>query len=268
MSLAAGSDYTPQENRAPIPPNLFAPELPFCGDTALMRRLDQILANLGYCSRAEARTWLKAGRVSVRGVTADNPATKAAPADVQVDGEPLDQPDGLLLLLHKPVGLVCSHDPREGANVYSLLPERWQRRNPPVTSIGRLDKETSGLLLLTDQAPLVHRLTSPKHKVPKIYRATLVREAQPEWMAQFASGTLLLEGETKPCAPAELRVLAPREIELTLTEGRYHQVRRMLAVCGATVLTLHRRRFGELELGDLAPGQWRELPLDHFGAAS
>jgi 16S rRNA pseudouridine516 synthase len=244
-----------------------------------MRRLDQVLANLGYCSRREARAWIDAGRVTL---AEDDAAEAAAPGastrrDLQlkpesrvdehrlrVDGEPLDHPDGLLLLLHKPLGLVCSHDEREGANVYSLLPERWRRRNPPVTSIGRLDKDTSGLLLLTDQSPLVHRLTSPKHKVPKVYRATVDRDLSPDLVTVFASGAFQLAGEPNPCAPAELNIVTPREAELTLTEGRYHQVRRMFSAHGLTVLTLHRARFGPLDLGNLAPGQYRELPLDFF----
>jgi len=230
-----------------------------------MRRLDQLLANLGYCSRRQAREWIEAGRVSVAGQNVDDFGLKAPEADVRVDGEPLDHPASLLLLLHKPVGLVCSHDEREGPNVYSLLPERWRRRNPIVASIGRLDKDTSGLLLLTDLSPLVHRLTSPKHKVPKVYRATVDRDLAPDLAVRFASGTLVLEGEKEPCAPAEFRQLGPREAELTLTEGRYHQVRRMFAATGATVLALHRARFGHLELGDLSPGSWRELPLDTFG---
>ncbi|MBI5772098.1 MAG: rRNA pseudouridine synthase [Verrucomicrobia bacterium] len=229
-----------------------------------MRRLDQLLANLGYCSRREARDWIADGRVTVRGEAADDCAQKAAPAEVRVDGEPLDHPDGLLLLLHKPIGLVCSHDLREGPNVYALLPARWRQRNPLVTSVGRLDKDTSGLLLLTDQSPLVHRLTSPKHKVPKLYRATVDRDLAPDLVPLFASGTLRLDGEDAPCAPAGLRLVTPREAEVTLTEGKYHQVRRMFAAGGATVLTLHRERFGPLALDDLAPGQWRELPLDTF----
>ena len=227
-----------------------------------MRRLDQYLANLGYCSRRQAREWVEAGRVTVDGRVADNFGAKAAAAAVAVDGAPRDHPGALLLLLHKPVGLVCSHDEREGPSVYSLLPERWRRRNPAVTSIGRLDKDTSGLLLLTDLSPLVHRLTSPRHKVPKVYRATLDRDLAPDLAARFAGGTLLLEGEQEPCAPAAFRALGPREAELTLTEGRYHQVRRMFAATGSTVLTLHRARFGDLELGDLPPGQWRELELN------
>jgi 16S rRNA pseudouridine516 synthase len=230
-----------------------------------MRRLDQLLANLGYCSRREARDWIESGRVTVKGKVADDSGTKAHPADVLVDGQPLDHPDGLLLLLHKPLGLVCSHDEREGPNVYSLLPSRWRARNPQITSIGRLDKDTSGLLLLTDQSALVHRLTSPKHKVPKLYRATLDRDLPPGLVELFASGTVLLTGEKDPCLPAELRILDPRTAELTLTEGRYHQVRRMFASQGCEVLTLHRAAFGDLTLGDLFPGQFRELPLNTFG---
>jgi 16S rRNA pseudouridine516 synthase len=233
-----------------------------------MRRLDQLLANLGYCSRREARAWVEAGHVTVRGEIADDFGAKAEPTDVRVDGQPLDHPDGLLLLLHKPVGLVCSHETREGPSVYDLLPPRWRQRNPPVTSIGRLDKETSGLLLLTDQAPLVHRLTSPKHKVPKIYVATLAADVPAdratELAALFASGTFVLPTETEPCAPAALRFRDSRTAELTLTEGRYHQVRRMFAGQSLEVVALHRERFGALTLGELPPGKWRELPLDFF----
>ena len=229
-----------------------------------MRRLDQLLANLGYCSRREARAWVQDGRVTVRGAVVDDFGAKADPADVRVEGEPLDHPDGLLLLLHKPTGLVCSHDEREGPNVYSLLPPRWRARNPQVTSIGRLDKDTSGLLLLTDQSELVHRLTSPKHKVPKVYRATVNADLSPALVPLFASGTLILKDEKDPCAPAALSLLGPREAALTLTDGRYHQVRRMFASQGAEVLTLHRSHFGPLDLGSLQPGQWRELPLDTF----
>ena len=229
-----------------------------------MRRLDQLLANLGYCSRREARGWIQAGRATLCGQVTDDFGAKADPTDVRLDGEPLDHPAGLLLLVNKPVGLVCSHDAREGPNVYSLLPPRWHARNPQVTSIGRLDKDTSGLLLLTDQTELVHRLTSPKHKVPKVYHATVNADLAPALVPLFASGTLVLKAETSPCAPAELKIISPRVAELTLTEGRYHQVRRMFASQGVEVLALQRTRFGDLDLGELAPGQWRELPLDTF----
>lgn len=236
-----------------------------------MPRLDQLLAGLGYGSRREVRDLIAAGRVTVRGAPADDAGGKIPASEVRVDGELLDHPEGLLLLLHKPAGLVCSHDGREGPSVYDLLPPRWRARHPPVTSIGRLDKETTGLLLLTDQSALVHRLTSPKHKVPKIYAAGLDRAVPParaaEIAAVFASGALVLPDESKPCSPAELRWRDARTAELALTEGRYHQVRRMFASQGCTVVTLHRERFGPLELGGLAAGDWRELPLDVFAAA-
>ncbi len=227
-----------------------------------MQRLDQLLASLGYGSRREVNRLIDCGAVTVNAEVPRGGAVKVQPGDVCVDGLPLDHPGGLLLLMNKPLGLVCSHDVREGPNVYSLLPDRWRRRNPVVTSIGRLDKETSGLLLLTDQSALVHRLTSPKHKVPKVYLATLDREPAPAWQQVFASGSLQLEGEPKPCAPAEFKVVGAREVEVTLTEGRYHQVRRMFAACGATVTALHRTRFGPLDLRGLEPGRWCELPLD------
>jgi 16S rRNA pseudouridine516 synthase len=232
-----------------------------------MRRLDQYLANLGYCSRREARGWIDAGRVRVSGVPASDPGQKSAAAAVTVDGEPLDHPEGLLLALHKPLGSVCSHDAREGPRVYDLLPSRWQRRNPQVTSVGRLDQDTTGLLLLTDQTGLVHRLTAPKHKIPKVYRAGFGREvpesARRDLVALFAAGTLVLPGETDPCRPAPVAWPAPREAQITLIEGRHHQVRRMFASQGMIVKTLHRIRLGNLDLGDIAPGTWRELPLDY-----
>ena len=224
-----------------------------------MRRLDQLLASLGYCSRREARDFLKAHAVTVAGKPARDPSAKIRPTDVLIDGEAPDHPDGILLLLNKPLGLVCSHEESEGPRVYDLLPERWRARNPQITSIGRLDKDTSGLLLLTDRTELVHQYTSPKHKVPKLYRATLNRDASPDLIPLFAAGTLVLDGEDVPCAPAQLRLIDPRTAELVLIEGKYHQVRRMFAATGSTVLTLHRVQFGRLTLGDLAPGQFREV---------
>jgi 16S rRNA pseudouridine516 synthase len=229
-----------------------------------MPRLDQLLASLGYGSRREVRGWIEAGRVTVRGVVEEDHGTRAGAGDVRLDGEPLDHPGGLLILLNKPVGRVCSHSPDEGASVYELLPARWLKRNPPVTSVGRLDKETTGLLLLTDRSTLVHRLTSPKGKLPKVYRATLDREL-PQGAEEVFSGGCMLPGEEEPCAPAKLRRIGSLEAEIILTEGRYHQVRRMVALLGCTVTALHRIRFGELELGNLEPGKWMELPINTFG---
>jgi 16S rRNA pseudouridine516 synthase len=227
-------------------------------------RLDQLLASLGYGSRREVREWIDAGRVTAGGGPEKDPGVRVEPGDVRIDGEPLDHPAPLLLLLNKPAGRVCSHNPSEGSAVYDLLPARWQRRNPPVTSVGRLDKETTGLLLLTDNSALVHKLTSPRQKVPKTYRAALDRELPPGAEEVF-SGGCLLPGEAEPCAPALLRRMGPLEVEIVLTEGRYHQVRRMIATLGCSVIELRRTQFGDLKLGDLGLGSWIELPINYFG---
>lgn len=228
--------------------------------TVRLRRVDQLLSSCGYCSRREAKGWVKQGWVTVDGVTVTSPDEKVDPARMQVEGEPLDHPDGLLVLFHKPVGTICTHEDEEGPTIYSLLPERWRHRNPPVSSVGRLDKDASGLLVLTDDGALVQKWTAPRHHVPKLYEVTLDRDPQPEWVAVFASGTFLMPGESKPCAPARLELVGPKTARLELTEGRFHQVKRMFAGLGAVVQTLHRPRFGPFELGTLAPGQWRVVP--------
>jgi 16S rRNA pseudouridine516 synthase len=130
-----------------------------------------------------------------------------------------------------------------------------------VTSVGRLDKDTTGVLLVTDLGELVQRWTSPKHKVPKVYEVTTDREIAPALVERFAEGTLMLDGDPKPCLPARLEILSAHAARLELIEGRYHQVKRMFASAGLTVVRLHRSRFGDFELGDLRPGHWRHLAL-------
>lgn len=224
-------------------------------------RLDALLSRYGYCSRSEARVWLKEGRVMLNGKALSSPSDKAAPTSVLVDGEPVEFSEGLFVLLHKPADYVCSHDPGEGPSIYDLLPPRWLERNPTVTTIGRLDKDATGVLLVTDDGDLVHRWTSPKHKVPKLYEVTVDADLPSGLAELFASGALMLEGEDKPCLPARLEVLGAREARLELTEGRYHQVKRMFASQGCTVTRLHRSLFGDIGLDGLAPGEWRALPL-------
>lgn len=135
------------------------------------RRIDQLLSSLGYCSRREARGLCAAERVTVGGQPVRDAATRVKPTEVRVDGEALDFPDGLFVMMHKPLHLVCSHDSRDGARVYDVLPERWRLRDPQVNTVGRLDRDTSGLLLLTDDGKLLQRLTSPKSGLEKVYEA-------------------------------------------------------------------------------------------------
>lgn len=183
---------------------------------------------------------------------------------VRLDGEPLDPPFPLTLMLHKPSGYTCSTtDP--GAIIYELLPYRFQLRSPLLSSVGRLDRDTTGLLLMTDDGALLHKIVSPKSKLEKVYEATLARDLRGDEEKIFASGKLKLESERTPCAPAKLEVLGPRHARLTLTEGRYHQARRMFAAVGNHVEKLHRVRVGGLTLGDLPEGKWRQLGEEDLG---
>lgn len=237
------------------------------GEPGPRLRADQLLARYGYCSRREARGWLRRGRLTdADGGVVEDPGRRLDPHAVLVDGEPVPWPDGLLVMLHKPVGTICSHNRAEGPSVFDLLPPAWLRRQPAPAAVGRLDQDTSGLLLVTDRGDWIHRWTSPRSGWEKCYEVGLDRASDPAWVELFAAGTLMLRGERKPCAPARLELGAPGAaagselVRLTLTEGRYHQVKRMFAACGARVTSLHRCRFGPYELpGDLAPGQWREL---------
>jgi 16S rRNA pseudouridine516 synthase len=224
-------------------------------------RLDKLLSSLGYCSRKEVAHLIKNGVITHADNLPLKPDTKVLHADIRFDNEPLDPMQGIVILMHKPVGYICSHDEGEGRLVYDLLPKRWRRRDPKISTIGRLDKETSGLLLLTDDGALLHRLTSPKHKVPKVYEATLDRALKGDEAEIFASGTLMLNGEKTPCLPAKLTVIDDTHATLEIIEGRYHQVRRMFAAVGNHVSALHRSTFGELTLGDLGAGEYRLMTL-------
>ena len=224
-------------------------------------KLVKLIANLGYGSRKEVARLFREGRITDAAGDVLYADDRVAHAGIRVDGEPLDPPQGLVLLLHKPVGYTCStRDP--GRIVHDLLPPRFRLRSPLLSTVGRLDRDTSGALLLTDDGALLHRIVSPKSALAKVYEATLAQDLRGDEAAIFASGTLLLESETTPLAPAMLEAIDARHARLLLTEGRYHQVRRMFAAVGNHVEALHRSRIGGLALGDLAPGAWRALDED------
>jgi 16S rRNA pseudouridine516 synthase len=229
-------------------------------------RIDRLLANLGYGSRREVQGLVEDGLVRLDGAPIQEADRKIAitpdlPQHLTVRGAPIDPPPGgATLMLHKPLGVVCSHKEGGGALVYELLPERWRHRDPPISTIGRLDKETSGLLLMTDDGALLHRIISPKSHIPKRYRVRLDRPLKGDEGATFESGLLILEGEDKPLKPAAFNALSPTEATVTISEGRYHQVRRMFAAVDNHVTALHREMIGGLALpADLAPGQHRLL---------
>lgn len=232
-------------------------------------RVDKLLSSMGYGSRSEMARLAKAGGIMLDSVTLSDvsqriPVTPDLPSRMKIDGAALDPVAGLVMLLHKPLGMTCSHK-EAGPLVYDILPPRWRQRDPAISTIGRLDKQTSGLLLLTDDGALLHRVISPRQHVKKVYLAKLARPLTGREGDLFAAGTLMLEGEAKPLAPAVLEVVSETEARLTVTEGRYHQVRRMFAATGNHVEALHRERLGGLALpADLAPGAWRLLRAEEI----
>jgi len=227
-------------------------------------RIDKRLSSMGYGSRKDIARIARAGGITLDStvlvdVTKRIPIMPDLPHRMTICGEALDPLAPMVILLNKPVGMTCSHND-DGALVYDILPNRWRLRDPRISTVGRLDKQTSGLLLLTDDGDLLHHATSPKRRVKKTYRVKLARPLKGTEGALFASGRMMLENETKPLAPAELEVVSTTEALLSITEGRYHQVRRMFAATGNHVEGLHRERLGRLTLADgLASGEWRLL---------
>ncbi len=224
-------------------------------------KLVKMIANLGYGSRKDVTQLFRSGRIT----DADGEvlyADDVVPYEtIRVDDEPLDPPPGLVIMMNKPLGVTCSRkDP--GRVVYDLLPPRFNVRSPVLSSVGRLDRNTSGLLLFTDDGALLHRIISPRAQVTKVYEATLAQDLRGDEGVLFASGSLMLESEKEPLAPASLEVLGPRHARLSVTEGRYHQARRMFVAAGNHVETLQRIAVGGLTLGELPLGEWRTLDAD------
>lgn len=226
-------------------------------------KLVKYLANLGYGSRREVTEMLKRQRVRRRDGSILHDDDMFAHDDVLVDDAPLDVAQGVVIMLHKPVGYVCST--RDSSRlIYELLPGRFAARSPIIAPIGRLDRDTSGLLLLTDDGQINHRVTSPKAHLPKLYEAALASDLRGDEAEVFASGTLMLDNEARPLEPATLDIMDARHVRVTITEGRYHQVRRMFAAVGNHVESLQRIAVGGLRLGGLAAGSWRVLETEEI----
>ena len=210
-------------------------------------RLDKLLSNLGYGARKDVAYWVKEGLITVDGQQATSAAQKVGANQVFLEGEALDHPHGLTVIYHKPLGAVCSRK-EDGRLIFDDFPERWIHRKPPFSCVGRLDKNTSGLLILTDNGQLNHQITSPKQHISKTYAVRLDSPLQGHEMGLFASGKLMLEDDDRPCLPAELTITGDRQATLVLHEGRYHQVRRMFAAAENHVSELTRTHIGILDL--------------------
>ena len=230
-----------------------------------MERLDKIISATGKKSRREVREMVRQGRVLVDGKPAPAADMKVDPqtAVILLDGEPLGYEKFTYVMLHKPAGVLTATEDQRQETVLDLLPPELRRR--ALSPVGRLDKDTEGLLLLTNDGQLAHRLLSPKSHVDKVYYARVDGALEPGDIAAFAAGMTL--GDGLECLPAGLEILSPTEALVTLREGKFHQVKRMLAARGKPVLYLKRLSMGRLRLDPaLAPGAWRMLTEEERSA--
>ena len=229
-----------------------------------MERLDKFLCDSGAGTRSQVKAILKAGRVTVDGIPERDGSRKIDPAAqrVALDGEVLGGKRRMVVMLNKPAGYVTATEDARQKTVMELLPKEWAHLD--LKPVGRLDKETEGLLLFTNDGDLLHRLITPKQEVHKVYYARHEGCATEEDVAAFAAGLTLKDGTL--CRSAVLEPLGAGESLITVCEGKYHQVRRMMASRGMTVTYLERRREGSLSLGDLPRGQARELTAEELEA--
>ena len=226
-------------------------------------QLERILQSQGLGTRKECRALIQQGRCVIDGAATDDPFAEVTPAGLEfsVDGSPWRYREKAYILLHKPVDTECSRSPRGYPGVLSLLPRPCYERG--MQSVGRLDVDTSGLLLLTDDGAFIHAVTSPKRKVAKVYRVGVKHPYDEALLSQLTAGVLLHDA-AEPVAALAARAVGPLTLDLTICEGRYHQVRRMVAAAGNRVETLCRIAIGGLTLDPAsAPGDWRWLqPAD------
>ncbi len=217
------------------------------------QRLDAYLAHAGHGSRQEVKKFIKKGRVTIDGIVCKNAKQMVTDEVIMVDGQLCElPPESIDAIIYKPLGYACSHDPREAPLVDELLPVEWAGAG--VQMAGRLDRQTSGLLVLSTNGQRIHQLIHPKKKIPKRYQIEYMGKLHAKAIQKCADG-LHLENEQDPCLPAELTIHDDKHATMIIYEGRYHQVRRMIAAVGGEVVSLHRDKIGNLELPEqMEPG--------------
>ncbi|MEO8022999.1 16S rRNA pseudouridine(516) synthase [Polaromonas sp.] len=240
-------------------------------------QLQDILFSQGFGTRRVCAGLIQQGLVAVAGDTIDDPAMEFIAEDLQytVQGIPWEYQASAYLMLHKPAGYECSQKPSTYPSIYTLLPAPIRQRGggaaAGVQAVGRLDQDTTGLLLLSDDGKFIHRMSSPKHHVPKVYEVTAKHPVDDKQVSKLLAG-VVLDDDPKPVRAAACEKTGEHQLSLTLTEGKYHQVKRMIAAVGNRVEDvggLHRARIGSLELpADLKPGQWRWLTVQDLARIS
>jgi 16S rRNA pseudouridine516 synthase len=222
-------------------------------------RLDKFICDCTELTRTQAGKVIRHGLVSVDQQLCKQPSTQVTTSQhIELEGELLKIIGLRYFVMHKPAGYVCSTDDPDHNTIFTLMDEPMQSR---LHTVGRLDLDTTGLLLITDDGQWSHQISSPKHQCAKTYRAWLADPIDPSAIDLFVEG-VMLNGEKHPTKPAQLEIVTPQECLLTIHEGRYHQVKRMFAAIGNKVEKLHREQIGSFKLGaDLAEGEYRELTL-------
>ncbi|MBT3250955.1 MAG: pseudouridine synthase [Candidatus Marinimicrobia bacterium] len=219
-------------------------------------RIDRLFSRLGICHRKDIQLMLRDKRILFQGMPVKRNNQKVNAEDILFDGAKIQHLFRVAVVFNKPLGLICS---RLGSDIiFDVLPSAWINRNPPVNSAGRLDKDTSGIIIITDDGELNHKLTSPKYGLTKTYELDTAHPFQGNEPELFKNG-IQLRGEKQLCKPAELEITSERNAVLKINEGKYHQVKRMIGAVGNRIVSLHRSHIGTLGLGDLQPGQWRDL---------
>ena len=220
-------------------------------------RIDKLLVNLGYGSRKEVRALIKAKNITYNGDIVNDFSIRVNPQKILLNGRGLDCYEGIYVLFNKPIGYVCSHN--ENNSIYSLIPDRWLLRIPKVSCVGRLDKDCSGLMILTDDVNFLHNIISPSRKVEKTYSVEIEYKLSKQDISLLESGKIQLKGEKKVCQPLKVKVIDDNNIEIRIFEGKYHQIKRMIGFIGNKVINLTRTHIDNLSIENLKLGEWRKL---------
>lgn len=223
-------------------------------------RLDKFLAHTADLTRTLAKQVIRQQRVTINLKTAQSPSQVVVTSDeIRFDDKLLNILGNRYIMLHKPADYVCTRDDSYHADIFSLL-----ENSDDLHAAGRLDADTTGLVLLTNDGQWSHRVTAPRHKCGKVYRVTLAQVLTNSQISQITQG-VMLHGEDQPTLPAQLEPVSELQVRLTIHEGKYHQVKRMFAAVENKVVTLHRESIGQIKLdNNLQPGEWRELSNEEF----